>query len=177
MVAATPQAANPLVAPGRSLGNITLGAAPETLTTLGPPATTDAAMQKAWATWYGKATTGARTQLDVYTAVSGADMRKTIQMVRATSPFFHTVGGIRPGSTLAAVRKSCGPFTLAGTYSSGPAKATRYLYDNARAGIAFETDGTSATSHCTAVLVHLPGKAIKTSYASVLAYLQDLPKR
>ncbi|RSK45388.1 hypothetical protein [Hymenobacter rigui] len=172
----TTAAANPLIAPGRSLGNIQLGASPETLTSLGPAATSDAAMQKAWATWYG-GTAARRTQLDVYTAASGPDMRKTIQVVRATSPFFHTAGGVHSGSSLAAVRAACGPFALAGSYRPKPGVPARYLYDNARAGIAFETDGTTPVSHCTAVLVHLPGKSMKDNYLSVTSYLQLLAGR
>ena len=44
---------NALVVPGRSLGNITLGANASTLAALGPATFSDAAMQKAWSTWRG----------------------------------------------------------------------------------------------------------------------------
>ncbi|MCA8829606.1 hypothetical protein [Hymenobacter pini] len=172
----TVSAANPLIGPGKSLGNIKLGTSPETLTSLGPAATTDAAMQKAWATWYG-GTAAKRTQLDVYTAASGPDMRKSIQAVRATSPFFHTAGGIGSGSTLAEIRRACGPLVLAGSYRPKPGAAPHYFYDNARAGIAFETDGTAASSRCTAVLVHLPGKDVKSNYLSIVSYLQLVASR
>ena len=168
--------ANPLIAPGRALGNITLGAAPGTLTTLGPPTTGDAAMQKAWATWYG-GSAARPTELDVYTAVRGSDMQKTIQVVRATSSFFHTVGGLHAGSTLAEVRRACGPFVLAVTYRPTPSAPPRYVYDNARAGIAFETDGMAPASRCTAVLVHLPGMGLPENYASLVPYLQLLGQR
>lgn len=72
------------------------------------------------------------------------------------------------------MQQACGPLTLAGSYRLASGAAPRYLYDNVREGIAFETDGTTATSHCTAVLVHLPGKAIKTNYISLFAYLEQL---
>jgi len=40
--------ANPLVVPGKSLGNIRLGSAVDSLTWMGPADYGDAAMQKAW---------------------------------------------------------------------------------------------------------------------------------
>jgi len=172
-------APSPLVAPGRSIGNVTLGASPETLEQLGPAATSDAAMQKAWATWYGKSTeSGASpTQFDVYTAATGPDMHKSIQMIRATSSWFHTVGGLHPGSTLASLRQACGPFKLATSYAPTPKASLRYIYDNAKAGIAFELDGQTANSHCTAVIVHLPGQSGPSTYMAMTQYLKLINQR
>lgn len=92
-------APNSLVVPGRSLGNITLGASATTLAALGPATSGDAAMQKAWATWRGSrlATGGAPTQLDVYTAPAGNDVdHHNVQLVHATSPWFHLASGPAP---------------------------------------------------------------------------------
>ena len=50
LLAPTPPPAQ-LVVPGRSLGSLKLGADVATLATYGPPDYSDAAMQKAWATW------------------------------------------------------------------------------------------------------------------------------
>ncbi|WP_324671295.1 hypothetical protein [Hymenobacter sp. GOD-10R] len=172
-------APNPLIAPGRSIGNITLGASPETLTQLGPAATSDAAMQKAWATWYGKSASPGSppTQLDVYTAATGSDMRKTIQMVRATSPWFHTAGGLHTGSTLASLRQACGPFKLVTSYAPTPKASLHYIYDNAKTGIAFELDGQTSNSHCTAIIVHLPGKSEPSTYLAMTQYLKLVKQR
>ena len=171
--------ANPLIAPGRSLGNVSVGAPPDVLTALGPPDFSDAAMQKAWATWFSTTPAqGARPhQLDVFTAGIGPDLHKEIKVVRATSPFFHTVGGIGVSSTLAEIRRSCGPFVLTDTFTVSRATGRRYLYDNARAGIAFELDGQSSASHCTAVLIHEPGKAMQTNYRSLVPYLKQLAQQ
>jgi len=167
-------APNSLVVPGRSLGNITLGADATTLATLGPATTTDAAMQKAWATWRGSrpATGGAPTQLDVYTAPAGHDVdHHTVQIVRATSPWFHLANGLRPGARLSAIRQAYGQLPLATTYRV--ASHPRYLYDDVPRGVAFETDGTASSSRCQAVLIHLPGKAIAQGALPLGAYLQE----
>jgi len=167
-------APNSLVVPGRSLGNITLGASATTLTALGPATSSDAATQKAWSTWLGSrpATGGAPTQLDVYTAPAGHDVEHhTVQVVRATSPWFHLANGLRPGARLSAIRQAYGKLPLATTYRV--ASRPRYLYDDVPRGVAFETDGTASSSRCQAVLVHLPGKAITQSALPLGAYLQE----
>lgn len=167
-------APNSLVVPGRSLGNITVGADATTLAALGPATSGDAAMQKAWATWRGSrlATGGAPTQLDVYTAPAGNDVdHHTVQLVRATSPWFHLANGLRPGARLSAIRQAYGKLPLATTYRV--ASRPRYLYDDVQRGVAFETDGTAGSSRCQAVLVHLPGKAIAQGALPLGVYLQE----
>ena len=173
---ATSAVPNSLVVPGRSLGNITLGADAASLAALGPAATGDAAMQKAWGTWYGQPTPGkARTELDIYTAPQNNDVdHHTVQVVRATSAWFHLANGLRVGTTLRAIRATYGQLPLATSYrlAGGP----RYLYDDVRRGIAFETDGASNASHCQALIIHQPGKAVTATYLSMPIYLKELPK-
>ncbi len=168
-------APNSLVVPGRSLGNITLGANATTLATLGPATFSDAAMQKAWSTWRGSrpANGTAPTQLDVYTAPAGNDVdHHTVQVVRATSPWFHLANGLRPGSRLSAIQQAYGKLPLATTYRV--ANHPRYLYDDVKRGVAFETDGTTSSSRCQAVIVHLPGKAVTQAALPLAAYLQEV---
>lgn len=163
-----------LVVPGRSLGNLTLGANATTLAALGPATYSDAAMQKAWSTWRGSRPTtgGTPTQLDVYTAPAGQDVdHHTVQVVRATSPWFHLANGLRPGSRLSAIRQMYGKLPLATTYCV--AGHPRYLYDDVKRGVAFETDGTASGSSCQAVLVHLPGQAVAQAALPLAAYLQE----
>jgi hypothetical protein len=171
---ASTTAPNSLVVPGRSLGNITLGASTTTLAALGPASRSDAAMQKAWSTWLGSrpATGSAPTQLDVYTAPAGNDVdHHTVQIVRATSTWFHLANGLRPGARLSAIQQAYGKLPLATTYRV--ASHPRYLYDNVKRGVAFETDGTASSSRCQAVLIHLPGKAIAQGALPLAAYLQE----
>jgi hypothetical protein len=163
-----------LVVPGRSIGSLRLGTDPAvSLPPLGPPATTDGAMLKAWATWYGQPA----SQLDVYTAPPPGDdgSHKSVQVVRATSPFFRLANGLRNGSTLTQIKAVYGRLPLATTYRL--AVGTRYLYDDVARGIAFETDGTAAGSHCRALIVHLPGRAVAQTNLPLASYLKELPMR
>ncbi|RYE67039.1 MAG: hypothetical protein EOO81_10875 [Oxalobacteraceae bacterium] len=96
-----------LVVPGRSLGNLKLGADVATMAAYGPAAYGDNAMQKGWNTWFG--TGHPPAQLDVYsTLVPGQDTHKTVQVVRATSTYFRLANGLRNGSTLHQVRECYG---------------------------------------------------------------------
>ncbi len=174
-------AANLLIVPGRSVGAIRLGAAPgKAGLPTAPPAASDAAMLKAWATWYGAPGTGGNrsavpTELDVYTAPPAGDdgSHKAVQLVRATSPWFRLAGGLRVGASLRAIRAAHGALPLAATYRLPG--GLRYLYDDAARGIAFETDGPGAGSTCRAIVVHLPGPAAQKNYAMMGNYLKNLP--
>jgi hypothetical protein len=165
-----------LVVPGRSIGSLRLGTDPAvSLPPLGPPAVTDGAMLKAWATWYGQGKPA--SQLDVYTAPPPGDdgSHKSVQVVRATSTFFRLTNGLRNGSTLTQIKAVYGRLPLAITYRL--AVGTRYLYDDVAHGIAFETDGTTAGSHCRALIVHLPGRAVAQTNLPLASYLKELPVR
>jgi hypothetical protein len=170
--APTPRAQ--LVVPGRSLGSLWLGADVATLATYGPPDYSDAAMQKGWATWFG--TGHPPAQLDVYsTLVPGRDTHKSVQVVRATSSYFRLANGLRNGSTLHQIRACYGRLPLASSYQlkAGP----RYLYDDVARGIAFELDGQASTSHCRALVVHLPGQPVSKIYLAMPIYLKQVPVR
>jgi hypothetical protein len=135
-------------------------------------------MQKAWSTWLGSrpATGGAPTRLDVYTAPAGNDVaHHTVQVVRATSPWFHLANGLRPGARLSAIRQAYGKLPLAATYRV--ASHPRYLYDDVQRGIAFELDGKTSNSLCRALVVHLPGQAAAKTYLAMPVYLKEVPLR
>ncbi|MGI4867542.1 MAG: hypothetical protein ACRYFZ_26720 [Janthinobacterium lividum] len=171
---ATPPTPAQLVVPGRSLGNLKLGADVATMASYGPAAYGDAAMQKGWATWFGTGHPAA--QLDVYsTLLPGQDTHKAVQVVRATSPYFRLANGLRNGSTLRQMQAIYGKLPLATSYrlKTGP----RYLYDDVKRGIAFELDGKTSTSHCQALVVHLPGQAVAKTYLPMVAYLPEVPVR
>lgn len=174
-VAPTPTPAQ-LVVPGRSIGSLRLGTDPAvSLSPLGPPGNTDGAMLKAWATWYGQGRPPA--QLDVYTAPPPGDdgSHKSVQVVRATSTYFRLANGLRNGSTLTQIRAVYGRLPLATTYRLAAGK--RYVYDDVARGIAFETDGTAVSSHCRALIVHLPGRAVAQTNLPLAGYLTELPLR
>lgn len=167
-----------LVVPGRSLGQVQLGLAPAAahLPTT-PSNASDTAMGKAWATWYGaRPAHGAPTELDVYSAPppGGDGSHRSVQVVRATSPYFQLANGLHAGSNLRSIRAAYGALPLATTYSVPG--GVRYLYDAKARGIAFETNGKAPDSKCTAVVVHLPKLATKKFYVSMGQYLHSRTK-
>lgn len=176
VVPAPRPAAGRLIVPGRSLGSIRLGvaAAASGLPTT-PAAAGDAAMMKQWDTWYGArpADGSAPTELDVYRALRpGSDNgQKSVQAVRATSPWFHLANRLRVGARLREIRAAYGALPLAITYCLPGGR--RYLYDDVARGVAFETDGTAAGSTCRAIVVHLPGRA---NTSTMSGYLTGLPR-
>jgi len=166
-----------LVVPGRSIGSLRLGvevAAAHLPTT--PADFSDGAMMKQWLTWYDQG--HPPTQLDVYVETDNAATdgdRHSAQVVRATSTYFRLANGLRNGSTLHQIEECYGRLPLASTYrlKAGP----RYLYDDVARGIAFELAGTSSTSQCRALVVHLPGRAVANISLPMPIYLKDMPTR
>ena len=94
----------PLIVAGESVGKITLGTDASTLqSTLGKPDMSDAAMGKAWTTWYGKKRDehNNKTELNIYTAYKDTSMREqTVQQIRTTSSFFTTADSMHVYSSL-----------------------------------------------------------------------------
>ena len=172
----SPAAKPYLVVPGQRLGNTRLGADVATsLAPLGPPDFSDAAMQKGWATWFGKGHPPA--QLDIYTTATPgtASERKTVQAIRATSTAFYLANGLRVGATLQQIQVRYGRLPLATTYRLPAGK--RWLYDAVQQGVAFELDGSAPASHCRALFVHQPGQAAAKLYLAPGAYLPEVPVR
>ena len=173
-LAATSPTPAQLVVPGRSLGSLKLKADVATMAAYGPADYSDAAMMKSWATWFGQGHPAA--QLDVYsTMLPGQDTHKSVQAVRATSTYFRLATGLGNGSTLRQIQAGYGRVPLAMTYTLKA--GTRYLYDDVQRGIAFELDGQRGSSICRALVVHLPGQAVKQLYLGLPAYLKEVPVR
>jgi hypothetical protein len=75
----------------------------------------------------------------------------SVQLIRVTSPRYHTLNGLSTGSTLTRVRREF-PNVVA-------VDDNRNIYDDNRQGIAFEfANSSSLDSPCIAVMVHPPGK-------------------
>ena len=77
-----------------------------------------------------------------------------MQVVRATSPYFQLASGLHTGARLRNIRTAYGAPPLTTTYSVPG--GVRYLYNAGAKGIAFETNGKTLDSKCTAIIVHLP---------------------
>ena len=88
------------IIPGKSIGNVLLEQNSEELDFLGEADLSDAAMGKAWLTWYStnsKLING-KTELNVYTTYKDNEMKeKVVRQIRITSPDFKTDSGVQTG--------------------------------------------------------------------------------
>lgn len=138
--------ADSLIMPGAAIGQIKLNQdAADLINTLGKPDKADAAMGASLMTWYaGHDTTGYLISIYAHRNMGAADERVNhIKQVRITSPAFQTARQLRTGSLLDSIKKY---YTLSGPKQNG-------VYDDVKAGIAFEITGKK----CTAIVVHAPG--------------------
>lgn len=155
---------NQLIVPGKQIGNMVLNAPADTLEQmLGKPDRSDAAMGKAWLTWYGKKRDehNNRVSMDVYTAYVDSTMeKKTVQQIRTTSTEYSTANGIRVYSDLAAIRQQFPGVTDAGRFRELNGTRVFNVYDDLKNGIAFEIAEANGQHICVGIIVHLPGKKI-----------------
>lgn len=149
-----------LIIPGKSIGLTQLGQNAETLSSLGKPDFSDAAMGKAWATWYSK--DGQKKELNIYTIYKDSEMKeKVIRQIRITSPEFKTSDKIATGKSLNDIQKSFPKVKLVGEYN--PNGKTVQLYDDADSGIAFEIENDL----CIGIIIHEMGKKVTEEYITL----------
>lgn len=154
-----------LIVPGESIGRAILNTNADSLEAeFGKPDMSDAAMGKAWLTWYGKKDEhNNKTQLDIYTAYKDTSMReKTVQQIRTTSSFFSTDNNIHVYSSLNDIRKSF-PGIQKVSQNNDDGRAIT-VYDDIKNGIAFEIADANNQKICIAIFVHLKGKKVTDVY-------------
>jgi hypothetical protein len=160
---------NSSILAGESVGSISLGMDASALENiLGKPDMSDAAMGKAWLTWYGKNKDehNNKTELNIYTAYNDTDMReRTVQEIRTTSSFFETHDSIRVYSALPDIERR---YTLhkAGQYKSNDDR-TITIYDDKQQGIAFEIVSAGAQNICVGIIIHTKGKDVNDIYLTL----------
>jgi hypothetical protein len=152
-----------LIVPGKSIGQVKLEAPAESLQVLGTPDVSDAAMMKAWSVWYSRRkdkSIDSSHVLAVYTAMGTGDS-PCVKQIRVNSPQFKTVKGIGAGSTMAAIKKAYPGIKLVKTYESDNKSRRIAVYDDNKAGIAFEiSDPRSRQPVCSMVVVYDAGKDV-----------------
>jgi hypothetical protein len=158
-----------LVIPGQSIGHIALAQNSETLEPiLGKPDLSDAAMGKAWLTWFSKVS-GSVTgnELNVYTTYKDNEMReKVVRQIRITSRDFRTADGLHTGKPLADFQKIHPDLKLVGQYDHETSTPIS-VYDDAEAGIAYEFEN----GICSGIIVHERGRKVADDY---LAFHPDM---
>lgn len=161
-------ASNKLIVEGRSVGNVEIGMDDSKLEVFGKPDMSDAAMGKAWLTWYGKKPDehNNKTQLNVYTTYKDTSMRsKTVQQIRTTSSFFETANGLHVYSAFNEIQEKFPKLKKAATYTDEGRDIV--LYDAQPQGIAFEIAMTNDQQICTGIIVHKPGVKVTQVYLSL----------
>ena len=167
--------ANFLVVPGQRIGQTPLGPqGSHTLAHLPPPYRADAGMSQRYFVWVSPASsTGHRNTLFIHATLNGALNVQplnglTFDVIRVTSPVFHTASGAASGSTFAQIHQR---FPQAASVSNQPA-----IYDDVQHGIAFEfAHIPNSHSRCIAVMVHPSGQSYLANAAQVQDLLQSPP--
>lgn len=161
----TASESNPLIVAGESVGKISLGADAATLQSiLGKPDMSDAAMGKAWETWYGKQRDehNNKTELNIYTAYKDTSMReKTVQQIRTTSSFFKTNDSVCVYSSLDEIKNK---YTVKKSAQYNSDGRTITVYDDKKNGIAFEMASASTQNICTGIIIHPKNKSVNDIY-------------
>lgn len=151
-----------LIVPGKSIGQIKLEAPAQSLTVLGKPDGGDAAMMKAWRIWYSRKKDkriDSSHLVAAFTAMRSADTQY-VKQIRVNSPQFKTVKGVGAGSSMAAIKKAYPGIELVQTYESANKARRIAVYQDTKAGIAFETSNSrSKKPVCSMVVVFDPGES------------------
>jgi len=167
----------PLLVAGESVGKIALGADASTLQSiLGKPDMSDAAMGKAWLTWYGKKSDehNNKTELDIYTAYKDTSMREqTVQQIRTTSSFFTTADSVHVYSSLNDIKNKYAVKKSA-QYNDDGRLIT--IYDDKQKGIAFEIAGANEQNICVGIIVHQKNKSVNDIYIMLHPDMKRLDK-
>jgi hypothetical protein len=151
---------------GESVGKISLGTDASNLQNLlGKPDMSDAAMGKAWTSWYGKKRDehNNKTELNIYTAYKDTSMREqTVQQIRTTSSFFVTADSIHVYSSLDDIKNKYA-VKKAAQYKSSDGR-TITVYDDNKDGIAFEIVSANTQNICTGIIIHAKNKSVNDIY-------------
>jgi len=154
---------------GESIGNVWLGQNTSALVFLGPADLADAAMGKAWQTWYSKNSKliNGKSELNIYTTYKDSEMKeKVVRQIRITSSDFKTPDGLGVGSSFDVISNSFAELDLLGSFAKPGSTDTVELYDVIGSGIAFEIENTGSEKKCVAVIVHTAGKKATEEYLS-----------
>ena len=154
------------IIPGKRIGKTFLLEDAERLSKiLGKPDYSDAAMGKAWLTWFGKKRDehNNRTELNVYTTYKDTSMTsKVVKQIRTTSSWFVLKNNIHVYSDFSAVQNAFPGLEYSGKYRDGDREIK--LYDDIRQGIAFEIVTANRQQICIGIIIHEPGDPVTATY-------------
>lgn len=147
---------------GERIGLTKLEENVETLSKLGKPDFSDAAMGKSWATWISK--DDEKNELSIYSTYKNSEMKeKVVRQIRITSPKFQTPNEISTGKSLQEIQKAFPDIKLVAKYTDEKTKNGVEIYDSETNGIAFEF----TQNECAAIIVHTKGKKVTEEYITL----------
>lgn len=150
------------IIPGERIGLTKLEENVETLSKLGKPDFSDAAMGKSWATWISK--DDEKNELNIYSTYKDSEMKeKVVRQIRITSSKFQTSDGIATGKSLQDIQKAFPDIKLVAKYTDENTKNLVEIYDSEADGIAFEF----TQNKCIAIIVHTKGKKVIEEYITL----------
>lgn len=164
-----------LIVPGERIGKTELNSDADKLEDLlGKPNLSDAAMGKAWLTWYGKKDEhNNQTQLNIYTAYKDTGMReRTVQQIHITSSYFATENDIHVYSALTEIKNVFPQIQKVAQYKDEGRDIV--IYDAVQQGIAFEIAGANKQDICTGIIVHEKTKKVTDTYVMLHPDMQKL---
>jgi len=160
---------NLVIIPGQSIGNVALEQNSEELEFLGPADLSDAAMGKAWLTWFStnsKQPSG-KTELNIYTIYKDKELtQKVVRQIRITSPDFKTPEGIHVGMAFTEIQNLSPDLNYIGNFKNPGKTNWVELYDSTNIGIAYEIENTGSEKTCIAIIVHAKNRNVTEEYLS-----------
>jgi len=167
------------IIPGVSVGETVLGNSTETLSVLGKPDFSDAAMGKAWLLWYKQIKEiPKQVKWMIYTTYKDNELKeKVISEIRINSGEYKTESGIGAGTSFEVIQKEFPKITEFAKYKNQEINKDIYIYDVPGSGIAFEFISYEGDyAKCTAVIVYPKNKTLNTDYILFLPE-RELKKR
>jgi hypothetical protein len=157
-----------LIVPGSEVGKVKIGMTTEALIkAIGEPDLSDAAMGKAWLTWYNNKNRS--SQLDVYTAYKDSNMgEKTVQLIRVSSQDLNTEDFIRVGASPGDIEKKFPELKYISHYRKDGTGEIVSLWADQKAGVAFEFSAVEKFKKCSAVIVFDVKRPLLSIYQSFL---------
>jgi hypothetical protein len=157
-----------LIVPGNAIGKVKIGMNTEALVkTFGEPDLSDAAMGKAWFTWYNNK--NASSELDVYTAYTDSNMtEKTVQLIRASSQNFTATDSVGIGTSFGEIEMKFPGLRYVSHYRKDSTGEILSLYADQKEGVAFEFAAVENHKKCLSVIVFDTSRLLLSVYESFL---------
>jgi hypothetical protein len=160
-----------IINPGKSIGELELGTDASLLAQqLGQPDLSDAAMGKAWTTWYGKKRDEHNNlpELNVFTTYRDTSMKeKTVQLIRTSSSDF-SANGVKVYDALTRIKTAFPRLQRRGEFVNNASHQNMSIYDAKEDGIAFEVVSVGDHETCAAIIVHPRNKNVMDHYLGFL---------